>query len=157
MTLKEFNKLVSEKTREEYIEWFEESAKYEIYIGEVYVQCYLLSKTRVAFRDGSIYNIRANDEIRTVDYTNNYKIKTDMIRVYDKLDPLNQLQIPKYLRLLEDKEEMEQKIKKFAELPRDQTYCSCCGKHIDEVVNEYNRYSRCQRYAFLRSINYFIA
>jgi len=133
MRIKDFESLVQEKTEEEYRDWFEQIAKNEIYIGGVYIRCFKLSGTRVAFCDGSIYKVQPGNTLREFNSESD-NLKQRMIRLYDSLDVMNRLAIREYLNLIQRKEEIEKAVRGLESIPEGDIYCSFCGKSKEEVL-----------------------
>lgn len=132
MTLKAFSELVEEKSETEYAEWFDRLAKNEICIGGTFIRCFVMSKSRVAFRDATVYKVQEGNEIREYDKDAD-KVRQRMIDAYDRLDVMNRLALREYIDLLETKDYMERQLKKISELPEGTICCSFCGKEQDKV------------------------
>ena len=132
MTLKAFQELVEKKSGDSYEEWFERLAKHEICVGTVYIRCVKLSKSRVAFRDTTVYKVQPENTIREFNEDAD-KLKQRVIRMFDSLDVMNRLALREYLDLLVTKDEMEKELKKIEEYPEGTVYCSFCGKQQAEA------------------------
>lgn len=135
MTIKDFQILVADKTEYEYEKWFTDAAKHEICIGTVYIQCFMVSKSYVGLRDGTLYKIKPENKVREIN-RGVEEIKRRIIQQVDRLDVMNIQAIRSYLDLIEEKDKMERDIEQYMksiEPPRDKIHCSCCGAHIDRV------------------------
>ena len=136
MTLKEFNDVKSGKSKDAYIEWFDECPWYAVDIGGIEQPCIKITSRKVGLRDGSVYMNDKDKKIRRVEEGERTYLKERyrLLKIYDEVDIFEKVAIRDYIRILQRKIDMENEIKRRSELPRDSVYCTFCGKPLDSSV-----------------------
>ena len=135
VTRKDFEQLRSEKSEEQYREWFDDRADAAVRIGGVLMPCIRMNGKRVALRDGSLYPFTDNAQITRLEprEASDMKEKLRILQVYDDLDVLDQLSVKRYFDLLEEKARLEKEMRRRETYPKGTLFCSFCGKTEKEV------------------------
>lgn len=131
MTLKEFEKIRTEKTQEEYESWFDDRAKFQVRIGGIHMPCVKLTRSKVALRDKTVFLPEPKNELQEIKEAWTFKSKHRILRIYDELSVEDKMSVREYFDLLEQKTNMEKRIRQKEELP-DKIFCSFCGKSEEE-------------------------